>query len=231
MYNFNYSSAPNCNIDNNSIKNNINNYIKNILVPKHFKGREFSYLINKWQQEFLDDLENYCSQTYSNYKFYFWCALYSKKEIAFNSSSRTHFYSETDVKISLYIETENIGIDIGGMCVKHLNLSHKSSINDYKTEIRNKIEYIINKILEGRKISLGSSEGTKYINYILEDTLEFLKSKDKFPYYYVVGTIFYKNVNYSICERYFKQTSNYGTVFFNYQNNSIHCNVHVFSCI
>ena len=61
--------------------------------------------------------------------------------------------------------------------------------------------------------------------------LEYVKSKDKILYYYVVGTIFKKGKNHFITERFCNQTSNYGTVYLNHEINSVQCNVHVFSCI
>ena len=174
-------------------------------------GREFSLKMNKWQQELLDDLEKYCISKYSNYKFYFWCAIYERKNFAFNSNDKVHFYNETDIKISLYKESTNVGVDIGGNGIKNLNLTHKGSINDFKSELRNKIESIIEKIFEGRTISPGN--GSKFLNYILDEVLEYVKSKDKILYYYVVGTMLKKGTNHFITERLFNQTSNYGMYF------------------
>ena len=158
----NLSSAPNVKanktkenkkVDTSIIKQDIENYITNKLIPKYFEGREFSLKMNKWQQELLDDLEKYCISKYSNYKFYFWCAIYERKNFAFNSNDKVHFYNETDIKISLYKKSTNVGVDIGGIGIKNLNLTHKGSINDFKSEIWNKIESIIEKIFEGRTIS------------------------------------------------------------------------------
>jgi hypothetical protein len=235
-FQYNDSSAPNCNAktetnDILNIKNNIENYLKNILIPKYFEGREFSYQINKWHQDFLDDLELFCKNKYKNYKFYFWVALYDSKNLGFNSSDRVHFYSETDCKISFYESKKNIWLDIGGFIIKNLNLTHSGSINDFKKDLRDKIERIIEKTFEGRTFSPGDNSGGKYINYILDDVMEFLKSQDNFPYYYAVGTIMKKEMNHSICEKYFNQTSNYGSVYVNYENKMCKCNIHVFSCI
>ena len=232
----NSSSSPNCksiknNEDPNLIKQNIENIIKNKLVPKYFEGRDFSYKTNKWQQEFLDELENYCSKQYSNYKFYFWCAIYERKNIGFNSNDKVHFYSETDVNISIYLSLTKIGIDIGGIGIKNLNLTHSKSINDFKTELRNKIEIITENTLEGRTFCPGEDEGNKYLNFILDEVMEYVKSKDNFPYYYIVGTIFKKGTRHSICERYINQTTNFGSVYLIYENNSVQSNVYVFSCI
>ena len=163
----NLSSAPNVKankanenkkVDTSIIKQDIENYITNKLILKYFEGREFSLKMNKWQQELLDDLEKYCISKYSNYKFYFWCAIYERKNFAFNSNDKVHFYNETDIKISLYKESTNVGVDIGGIGIKNLNLTHKGS------ELRNKIESIIEKIFEGRTISPGN--GSKFLNYI-----------------------------------------------------------------
>ena len=225
----NLSSAPNVNANKDNIKMNIENYI-GIIIPKYFEGREFSIKMNKWQQEFLDDLENYCTIRYSNYKFYFWCAVYERKGGAFNSSDRVNFYSETDIKISLFKESTNVWIDIGGIGIKNLNLTHKGSINDFKSELRNKIESIIKITFEDRIITPGDNGG-KFLNYILDEILQYVKSKDDFLYYYLVGTIFKKGMNHFIIERYFNQTSNFGSVYLNYENDSVKCNVHVFSCI
>ena len=88
-FQYNYSSAQNCKgnsytNDISNIKKNIENYLKNTLIPKYFEGREFSYQINKWHQNFLDDLEFFCKTKYKNYKFYFWFALYDSKNLGFN---------------------------------------------------------------------------------------------------------------------------------------------------
>lgn len=233
----NYSLSSNLNNNNNqsenpsNIKINIEKYIKNHLAPKYFEGREYSYKSNKWQEEFLDDLEKYCCKNYSNYKFYFWFALYDSKGLSFNSNDKEHFYSKTDAKISLYIKLKNFGLDIGGVAIKNLNLTHKQSINDFKSDLRNQIDKIIEKTFEGRTITPSSVESSKYINYILEDILEYVKSKDNYLYYYIVGTILKKGHNHSICERYINQTSNYGTVYLNYQNDSVQCIIYVFSCL
>ena len=230
----NYSSAPTNNNQNENIstmKNNIENHIKNNLVPKYFEGREYSYKANKWQQDFLDDLERYCSQKYSNYKFYFWFALYDTKNLSFSSNDKVHFFIQTDFKISLYLKQKNFCVDIRGIAIKNLFLKHNGSINDYRTDLRNQIEKIIEKTFEGRTVSPGSKECSKYMKYILEDILEYVKSKDNFPYYYIVGTILKKRQNHFICEKYINQTFNYGTVYLNYQNDSVHCSVYVFSCI
>ena len=229
----NYSPPPNYLQNNNNdttfIKNNIENHIKQYLIPKYFEGREYSYKVSKWQQNFLDDLEQFCLEKYPNYKFYFWLALYPIKGLLFNSGDKVHYYNETDMKISFYIETTNIGIDIGGFGIKNLNLVHKGSINDYKSDLRNKIDNTIENIFEGRTIIAGQC--SKYLDFILDEILKYVKLKDDFPYYYIVGTIFKKGMENSISERYFNQTSNYGVVSFKYQNNSIECVFHVFSCI
>ena len=185
----NYSPPPNYlqnfkKDDISIIKNNIENHIKTYLIPKYFEGREYSYKINKWQQNFLDELEQYCLEKYPNYKFYFWLALYQRKGLLFNSGDRVHYYNETDMKFSFYIGSTNIGIDIGGIGIKNLNLVHKGSINDYKPDLRNKIDNTIENIFEGRKIIAGQC--SKYLDFILDEILKYVKLKDNFPYYYVV---------------------------------------------
>ena len=228
----NYSSPPNylqINNDKTFIKNNIENHIKTYLIPKYFEGREYSYKISKWQQNFLDELENYCLEKYPNYKFYFWLALYPLKGLLFNSSGKVHYYKETDMSFSFYIRSTNIGIDLHGIGIKNKNLDHKGSINDYKSDLRNKIDNTIENIFEGRTIMAGKC--SKYLDFILDEILKYCKLRDNFPYYYIVGTIFKKGIDKSISERYFNQTSNYGVVSFNYQNNSIECAIHVFSCL
>lgn len=62
--------------------------------------------------------------------------------------------------------------------------------------MRDKIEIIINKTFEGRTFIPGDNSGGKYINYILDDVMTFLKSKDDYPYYYAVGTIMNKEMNH-----------------------------------
>ena len=62
--------------------------------------------------------------------------------------------------------------------------------------MRDKIERIINKTFEGRTFIPGDNSGGKYINYILDDVMTFLKSKDDYPYYYAVGTIMNKEMNH-----------------------------------
>ena len=168
---------------------------------------------------------------YPNYKFYFWSAIYELKGLGFNSSDRVHFYNQTDLRISLYIKSTNIGLDIGGIGIKDLNLSHSKPINDFKTELRNRIDSIVEKILEGRNFSPGDEERKKYINYILDEIMEYVKSKDNFPYYYSVATIFKKGLKHSICERYVNQNKNFGSVNLIFENNNSQGAVHVFSCI
>ena len=108
------------------------------LLIKYFKGRDYNTETSKWIDEYINDMKNFVSNKFPDYKIFLCVAVIGKGNNTFWIVNRHIFYTETDGNIKEIYEDKMYCYSYL-MYIKRKNYSSENSLTAFENNIRPKI--------------------------------------------------------------------------------------------
>ena len=204
------------------IINEMRQICKNI-QEKHLDGRKFDMQkIKQWSENIINDIEVSLKKKYPQYGYGIF--FYISDITAFRSSSRTIYYTETDITLVQPYDTNDFYSEIRIFANKKYSKRNNFLENISSDEII-KINKKLIESLEGREFIY--EKCVKYLDNLCLDINNILLDRKNRPCSYHVGFINklpIKNIYFTY--KFFDLE--YMPFFFSYSNDSLSCNLYLF---